>query len=115
VPAQAFDAGVGGLGEERNSSIDASAGFYAFNAQFASICQLDLNFVPFRQHPADDGEDVLKSCLAKKSPSWPIAWWQTLGRDGDLSQFIHWMNNVDIPDIAAAQKLVHWACLSVTW
>lgn len=55
------------------------------------ICQLDLNFVPFRQHPADDGEDVLKVCLAKKSPSWPIPWWQLLeGMVTCYSSFIGW-------------------------
>ena len=77
------------------------------------ICQLDLNFVPFRQHPADDGS-VLKICLAQKAKL-AHSMVATLGKDGDLSQFIHWMNNVNIPDSAAAHKRVHLACLSVTW
>ena len=91
---------------------ELSAHVFWFMATQAVICQLDLNFVPFRQQPADDGS-VLKICLAKKSKL-AHSMVATLGKDDGLSQFIHWMKNVDIPDSAVAHKRVHWASLSVT-
>lgn len=80
----------------------------------AVLCQLDLSFVPFRQHPADDGS-VLKICLSppkKATPAHTLV--ASLGGDGGLSQFIHWMGNVDNPDSAVAHRRVHLASLSVT-
>ena len=45
-------------------SIDAIVGFYAFNAQFLHLPELISTLCHFLQHPADDGEDVLKMLLA---------------------------------------------------